>query len=140
VVSERGYALHQNKGLKHATGADICSNHQPPFGTTGIHLPAIHCKHHSWSTDTIGYFCPRISIHHYKESHTWIHYIHWSTTFLVILQRFYAAQRGSTTSTTTHATLQTLGIFSGLLHSALSHSANFKQMLRTLQEVSESLP
>jgi hypothetical protein len=89
---------------------------------------AIHCKHHSWSTSTIGiFFYPQIFIHHYNENHTWIHYIytwihyiHWSAKFLTNMQGVHAAHGGSTTSTTTHVSLQTIGILCGPLHLANS--------------------
>jgi hypothetical protein len=88
------------------------------------------------------FFTLRIFIHHYKENHTWIHYIHtwihyihWSATFSTNLQGVHAAHGGSTTSTTTHAALQTLGILCGPLH-----STNFKEVLRPLHNISEALP
>jgi hypothetical protein len=142
------YALHRNKGLKHVAGSNICNNHQPPFGTIRIHFRAIHCKHHSWSTGTTGIFfftlgssftITRRTIHGFTTSihgfTTWIHYIHWSATFSTNLQGVHAAHGGSTTSTTTHAALQTLGILCGPLH-----SANFKEVLRPLHNISEALP
>ena len=53
---------------------------------------------------------------------------------LEILQGVHAAQEGSTTSTTTHVALQTLGTICGPLH-----STNFKYILPTLQEILEAL-
>ena len=47
--------------------------------------------------------------------------------------------RGPITSTTSHVALQTLGIIYGPLHSTLSHSANFKEILKKLHDVSEAL-
>ena len=105
---------------------------------------AIHCKHHSWSTCTTRFFVfyPRIFVHHYKENHTWIHYIHtwihyinWYAIFSTNLKGVHVSHGGSTTYTTTHATLQTLGIHCGPLH-----SSNFKEMLRPLNRISKALP
>ena len=85
---------------------------------------AIHCKHHSWSTCTTGFFSTlgssftitRRTIHGFTTSiHGSAMSILGSTTsiglqhFLTILQGVYAGNKGSTTSTTIHASLQTLG-------------------------------
>jgi hypothetical protein len=92
----------------------------------------IHCMHHSWSTGNIGLFWPQIFVHHYKENHTWIHYIHtwihyiytwihyihWYEQFSTNLQGVHATHESSTTSTIAHAALQTLGILYGPLYSS----------------------
>jgi hypothetical protein len=96
-----------------------------------------------------GFFNPQIFVHHYKENHTWInyihtwihyiytwiHYIHCYARFSTNLQGVHVAHEGSTTSTTTHVAIQTVGILCGPLH-----STKFKEVLLPLQNISKALP
>ena len=133
-------------------GLKICINHQHPFGTIEIYLLSHTLKHHCWFTGITGLLYPQIFVHHYKENHTCIRYIHldpphpymdpFHILFYNILSNFSGYPCfpwGPTTSTISHAALQTLGVMCGPLHSTHSHLVKFKDILKTLYEILEGL-